>query len=91
MENYMNYNRRNAPFTELAIVNLLSPCELVKVVWFEIALKLTLFVQFYNISHMLENLKDFESTKIERKLKLSPYDMVFVGTSIFDINFKHCK
>ncbi len=73
----MNYKGRSAPFTKLAIVNFLSPSELVKLVWFEIALKLTLFVQFYNISHMLENLKNFESTKIERKLKFSSYDMVF--------------
>jgi hypothetical protein len=88
MENYMNYKGRSAPFTKLAIVNLLSPCELVKLVWFEITLKLTLFVQIYNISHMLENLEDFESTKIERKLKFNPYDMLFVGSSIFDIKFK---
>jgi hypothetical protein len=40
---------------------------------------------------MLENLKDFESTKIEKKLEFSPYDMVFVGSYIFDIKFKHCK
>lgn len=72
-------------------MNRLSPYELVKLVWFEIALKLTLFVQFYNISHMLENLKNFESTKIERKLKFSPYDMVFERSSIFNIKFKHCK
>jgi len=87
----MNYKGKSAPFTKLAIVNLLSPCELVKLVWFEFSLKLTLFVQFYNIFHMLEILKDFVSIKIERKLKFSPYEMVFVGFSIFDIKFKHCK
>jgi hypothetical protein len=54
-------------------------------------IKTNFFVQFYNISHMLENLKDFESTKIEKKLEFSPYDMVFVGSYIFDIKFKHCK
>jgi hypothetical protein len=61
----------------------------VGLVW--IGLKLTLFIQFYNIFHMLENLKDFESTKIEKKLKFSSHDMVFVGSSIYVIKFKHCK
>jgi hypothetical protein len=36
MENYMKYKGSNAPFTKLAIVKFLSPCELVKLVWFEL-------------------------------------------------------